>query len=335
MLRFEYLWMLAMLPLPLLAWWLLPPYRESKAAVRMPFFGQLAEASGRRPGPGSVVMKTNLLQKVVAPVIWALLVVAMMRPVWVEDPIHKIQPLRDILLVDDISQSMEAKDYRDPSGRRIDRLSAVKQVNDEFIARRKGDRIGLIVFGGAAYPQAPFTLDHEACRELLAEVQIGMAGPQTVIGDAIGLAIKMFEKSKAKEKVVVLLTDGNDTGSKMPPSKAAEIAKQRGITIHTIGIGDPSSRGEDRVDLKVLQDIATATGGKFFRGEDRAQLEDIYSTLDKLTPENYETLSYRPKRPLFQWPLGAATLLVIVYHCVMLLWTLATKSKLDAPEVEA
>ena len=335
MLVFEYPWLALLLPLPLLLWWLLPPYRESKAAVRMPFFDQLAAASGTKPGPGSVVLRTNLLQKFLAPLVWVLLVAAMARPEWVDDPIRKVQPLRDILLLDDISQSMEARDYHDPSGKRIDRLTAVKQVNDEFIGRRKGDRIGLAVFGGAAYPQAPFTLDHEAARELLAELRVGMAGPQTVIGDAIGLAIKMFDKSKAKEKVVVLLTDGNDTGSRMPPGKAAEIAKQKGITIHTIAIGDPAAQGEEKVDLKTLQNIATTTGGRYFRGEDRDQLETIYATLDKLTPEKYETLSYRPKRPLFQWPLAAATLLLAGYHLTMLLWTLVTSSRTRLAEEES
>jgi Ca-activated chloride channel family protein len=270
-----------------------------------------------------VILRTNWLQRIVAPIIWALLVAALARPVWVEPPLQNIQSARDILLAVDLSQSMEAKDFRDPSGTRMDRLTAVKRVIDDFITRRKGDRIGLVVFGGAAYPQAPFTMDHDAVREILGEAQIGMAGPQTMLGDAIGLGIKMFEKSKAKDKVVILLTDGNDTGSRMPPSKAADIAKQRGITVHTIGIGDPRASGEEKVDLDALKDIAKLTGGRFFRGEDSQQLEEIYRTLDQITPQNFDSLSYRPKRPLFEWPLAGAALLLIAYHIVMLLWTLA------------
>lgn len=321
MLAFEYPWLFAILPLPILVWWLFPPYRERKAGVRMPFFEQIATATGRTPGPGSVVMRTNWLQKFLAPVAWALLVATLARPVWVEDPIQKIQSARDILLAVDISQSMQANDFRDQAGRRLNRLVEVKNVIDDFITRRKGDRIGLVVFGGAAYPQAPFTLDHEAVREILAEVQVGMAGPQTMIGDAIGLGIKMFEKSKAKDKVVIILTDGNDTASKMPPKEAAKIAKQHGITIHSIGIGDPRATGEEKVDLEALKNISSITGGRFFRAEDRQQLEDIYKTLDKITLQNFETLSYRPKRPLFHWPLAAVTVAVLAYHLVMLLWT--------------
>lgn len=331
MLAFEYPWLFALLPLPLLVWWLLPPYRERKAGVRMPFFTQLAEASGRKPAPGSVVMKTNWLQRIIAPIAWVLLVAAMARPVWVENPIQKIQSARDILLAVDISQSMEANDFRDPAGHRLNRLVEVKNVIDDFITRRKGDRIGLVVFGGAAYPQAPFTLDHEAVREILAEVQVGMAGPQTMIGDAIGLGIKMFEKSKAKDKIVIILTDGNDTASKMPPKQAAQIAKQHGITIHSIGIGDPRATGDEKVDLTTLKNISAITGGQFFRAEDRQQLETIYQTLDKITSQNFDTLSYRPKRPLFQWPLAAVAILVLGYHLVMLLWTLLRSRAHEEP----
>ena len=289
----------------------------------MPFFAQLAEASGRTPSAGAVVLKTNWLQRILAPVGWGLVVAALARPVWVEDPIQRIQSARDVLMAVDISQSMGANDFRDPDGRRLNRLEEVKRVMDDFVARRKGDRIGLIVFGAAGYPQAPFTLDHDAIHEIVAEVQIGMAGPQTMIGDAIGLGIKMFEQSKAQEKVVVILTDGNDTGSRMPPKDAAQIAKQHGIVIHSIGIGDPRARGEEKVDFASLQTISSLTGGRFFRAEDRQQLEEIYRTLDRITPQNFQTLSYRPKRPLFQWPLAGSALLVLGYHLITLVRTLA------------
>lgn len=326
--------MALLLPLPLLVWWLLPPYRERMAAVRFPYFEKIAEAAEQKPGPGSVVLRTNWFQKLLAPLAWVLIMTAMARPQWVENPIQKIESARDILLAMDISQSMEARDYVDSQGSRVDRLTAIKQVIDEFITRRKGDRIGLVVFGAAAYPQAPFTLDHEVCRQMLDEIGIGMAGPQTMIGDAIGLGIKLFEKSKAKEKVLILLTDGNDTGSVIPPSKAASIAKQHDIVIYTIAIGNPNTGGGEKVDLRELQSIAAATGGQFFRGEDRASLEEIYRTLDKLTPENFESLSYRPKTPLYQWPLGAAIFLLIGYHVVMTLFSIARR-RLARGEEEA
>jgi Ca-activated chloride channel homolog len=228
-----------------------------------------------------------------------------------------VESARDLMLAIDLSQSMEARDYVDAGGRRVDRLTAVKQVVDEFISRRKGDRIGLIVFGQAAFPQAPLTMDHESVRLLLNEVRIGMAGPQTSIGDAIGVAIKMTEHSKTKERLLVLLTDGNDTASKLPPHKAAEIAKQRGITIHTIGIGDPRAEGEQRVDLSALKRIAAATGGRSFRGEDRQGLESVYRAIDETTPEKVTRSIYRPKRALFYYPLGAGILLLLGYHLVM------------------
>jgi Ca-activated chloride channel family protein len=238
------------------------------------------------------------------------------------------------MLALDISQSMETPDFRTPEGNRIRRVDAVKKVVSGFIQKRKGDRIGLIVFGMAAYPVTPFTLDHGTCQAMLDQMQSGMAGPQTMIGDAIGLAIKMFERSDAKERVVILLTDGNDTGSKMPPRKAAEIAKQRGITIHVVGIGDPRATGEDKVDYGALRSIADATGGQIFHGENEEELEKAYATLDQITPQNYDTLSYRPKRPLFMYPLAIATLLLIGYHLSMMLVG-AVRSLFTKPATES
>lgn len=323
MLEFDYLWMLFLLPLPFLVWLLLPAFKEEQASVRVPFFEELSASTGLKPAPGAAILKTNLIQKLVAPLIWALLLAAMARPQWVEDPIEKIESARDLLLAVDISQSMETRDFVDPAGQRTTRLDAVKVVLDEFIQRRKGDRIALIVFGGAAYPQVPFTLDHESCRILLGQTEVGMAGPRTMVGDAIGLGIKMFEESQVEERVMVLLTDGNDTGSKMPPLKAAEIAKNRGIKIYTVGIGNPNATGENKVDLTALGEISYVTGGQFFRAENRDKLAAIYRRLDELTPHNYESLSYRPKRPLYHWPLGAAIGLLALFYVVMFGWIAA------------
>jgi Ca-activated chloride channel homolog len=318
--EFEYRWLLLLLPLPLLVYWLLPAYKEERASVRFAFFADLASAAGLKPAPGAVVPRSNWLQKILAPVCWCLLVVALARPQFVEPPIEKVQPARDLMLALDISQSMETPDFRTPQGNRIRRVDAVKQVVASFIAKRKGDRIGLIVFGSGAYPETPFTLDHRTCLEMLAQTDAGMAGPQTVIGDAIGLAIKQFDSSHAQEKVLILLTDGNDTLSKMPPAKAAEIAGQRDIKIHVVGIGDPHATGDDKVDYAALGKIADATGGRVFHGENQAELQKVYDTLDRITPQNYKTLTYRPKRPLFMYPLGAAVLIFLGYHLLMLLF---------------
>src|SRR5215470_17733356 len=268
MFTFEYPWAFAILPLPLLIWWFAPPYSEETASVRLPFFGEVARAAGLTPAPGAVVPRTNWLQKLLAPICWVLIVFALARPQYVEPPIQKVQPARDLLLALDLSQSMDTRDFRDPTGQLIPRVEAVRKVVDDFVQRRTGDRIGLIVFGDAPYPQASFTLDHATVRAMIAEAAPGMAGPRTALGDSIGLAIKMFAASQTPEKVLVLLTDGNDTASKMPPDRAADIAKQNSIHIYTIGIGDPNASGEDKLDPAILEKIATTTGGRYFFGQD-------------------------------------------------------------------
>jgi Ca-activated chloride channel family protein len=309
--QLEYPWMLLLLPLPALVWLLAPPYREESSSVRLSFFGEIASASGLAPRPGAVVMRRRWLQWIVAPLAWALLVLAAARPQFVEPPIQKVQPARDLLLALDLSQSMDTRDFRRPDGRLVTRAAAVRQVVGDFIGRRPGDRIGLVVFGDAPYPQAPFTMDHALVQRMVDDVVPGMAGPRTALGDAIGLGIKMFDASHAQQKVMVLLTDGNDTASRMPPERAAEIAHDRGVTVHTVGIGDAAAHGEDKVDLDTLRNVAAATGGRFFFGADQRQLQDIYATLDRITPHDEKVFSWRPKRELFMWPLGAAALLVI------------------------
>jgi Ca-activated chloride channel homolog len=336
MLELAYRWVLLLLPLPLLVYWLLPTYKEERDSVRFSFFAAIVRATGLKASPGAVVPRSNLLQKILAPACWCLIVLALARPQFVEPPIEKIQPARDLMLALDISQSMETPDFRKPTGKRIRRVDGVKQVVSAFINKRVGDRIGLIVFGTSAYPVSPFTLDHTTCLEMLRQTDSGMAGPQTVIGDAIGLAIKQFESSDAKQRVLILLTDGNDTGSRMPPDKAATIAKQRGILIHVVGLGDPHATGEDKVDYAALQRIAAATGGKVFHGENQLELQKVYDTLDALTPQSHKVLSYRPKRPLFMYPLAAATLLLVGYHTLTLLIDLvrrlfASQKQANAP----
>ncbi|HEX4987061.1 MAG TPA: VWA domain-containing protein [Burkholderiales bacterium] len=318
MYQLEYPWLLALLPLPLLVWWLLPPYREETASVRLAFFDEVAHAVGLAPAPGAVILRTNWLQKVMAPLCWALIVVALARPQFVDPPVEKVQPARDLLLALDLSQSMDTRDFRDPAGARIARVEAVRKVVAGFVERRKGDRIGLIAFGDAPYPQAPFTLDHDTVQAMIAAMVPGMAGPRTALGDAIGLAIKMFGASHAPEKVLILLTDGNDTASRMPPDKAAGIARQNGVKIHTVAIGNPQARGEDKVDIATLQKVAAATGGRYFFGQDQKQLEEIYATLDRITPANQKTLTWRPKRELFHIPLGIGLGALLLYQLLMM-----------------
>jgi Ca-activated chloride channel family protein len=315
--QLDYPWLLILLPLPWLGYRYLPDYREARSAVRVPFFGAMSRAVGQAPSQAGT--RSNHWQLLLNLLVWTLLLVAASRPVWVEKPIERQQPVRDLMLAIDISQSMETTDFSDANGQEINRLAAVKEVVHGFIDKRKDDRIGLIVFGTGAYPQAPLTLDHTSLSLLLDDTGIGMAGPNTAIGDAIGLSLKLLEQAHEQEKVLILLTDGNDTSSAITPDHAAAMAAAKGVVIHTIGIGDPNAEGEAKVNLQGLQDIAQATGGRFFRAEDRNALDQVYTTLDKLTPHQVKTLSHQPKLDLFWWPLGAALALLAMYHLGALL----------------
>ncbi|KJZ35063.1 MULTISPECIES: VWA domain-containing protein [Pseudomonas] len=315
--QFDYPWLLILLPLPWLAYRFLPDYREARSAVRVPFFSAMSRAVGQAPSQAGT--RSNRWQLVLNLMVWALLLLAAARPELVEKPIERQQPVRDLMLAIDISQSMETNDFTDANGQKINRLAAVKEVVHSFIDKRKDDRLGLIVFGSGAYPQAPLTLDHASLSLLLDDTGIGMAGPNTAIGDAIGLSLKLLEQAHEPEKVLILLTDGNDTSSAITPDHAAAMAAAKGVVIHTIGIGDPNASGEAKVNLQGLQQIAEATGGKFFRAEDRNALNQVYSTLDKLTPHQVKTLSHQPKKDLFWWPLGAAIGLLALYHLGALL----------------
>jgi Ca-activated chloride channel homolog len=317
MLQFEYPWLFLLLLVQPLVWWLSPPYREGRESVAIPYLQRLAALTRQTPSRGAVVLRRPRALVFLLPFLWLLIVTALARPVWVAAPIEKIESTRDLMLLVDLSGSMETRDFTDPQGRQLSRLDAVKMVLGDFIGRRKNDRLGLIVFGDEPYLQVPFTRDHRVLETLLGQTETKMAGMQTAIGDAIGLAIRHFESSTCEQRVAVLLTDGNDTGSKVPPQKAAEIAAGKGITIHTIAVGDPQAAGEEKMDIEALQDIAAATKGSFFRADDRGQLETIYSRLDEIEPEKVKTLSYRPRYPLFQWPAGVGLVVFLGYHLLM------------------
>lgn len=230
---------------------------------------------------------------------------ALARPQLLEDPVEQVLPTRDLLLIVDLSGSMEANDFTDELGERIDRLTAVKKVLDDFLQRREGDRVGLIVFGNAAFVQVPFTQDLDACRILLEETTVRMAGPRTVFGDAIGLGITLFEQSDVDQRVIIALTDGNDTGSQVPPAEAAKIAKDNEVVVHVVGVGDPTTTGEDALDEEALNAVASTSGGRYFHANNREELESIYTEIDQIDTREVEAISYRPRRDLFQWPLAA------------------------------
>jgi len=316
MLSFTYPWLFLLLPLPLLIHYLAPAYREPRTAVRVPFMDLLYRLTGNQAGQGAAMVRRSRMQKAQLLLGWLALVTALARPVWMDEPLVRELPMRDLLVALDLSGSMETRDFTDADGAVSDRLTAAKQVLDPFLARREGDRVGLIFFGSAAYVQAPFTEDLDVVRELLGEAQVRMLGPRTMLGDSIGIAIGLFEHSEVEERVLIVLTDGNDTGSMVPPVRAAEIARDNGVTIHTIAMGDPAAAGEQALDEATLQAVAETTGGGYYHADDRAELDEIYETLDRLNPKQVETQSYRPQRELYFWPLGLALVVTMGFFAL-------------------
>jgi len=321
-----YPWLLTWLVVPSLIRWLAPPNREPRQGLVVPFLDRLAVQTGQTPGVGSVVMQDGWLRLVALALFWVATALALARPQIIEPPITKNVPVRDMLLAVDLSGSMQTQDFTNSAGKKVDRLTAVKEVLNEFLRRRKGDRVGLIFFGTAPFVQAPFTEDLKVYGELLDEAQVGMAGPQTAFGDAIGLAITLFEHSSAKEKVLIALTDGNDTSSKILPNKAAEIAKEKGIVIHAVAVGDPTAVGEEAFDEETLKNVAAHTGGLYSFAADRGQLDEIYKRLDQIETRQAETISYRPRIDIYYVPLAIALLVSFLQHSIQLLLTRSKRS---------
>tara|TARA_R110000823_G_scaffold47903_2_gene121766 strand:- start:21938 stop:22930 length:993 start_codon:yes stop_codon:yes gene_type:complete len=308
-------WALGLLVLPAIMR-LLPAYRERRDSVKVPFFDTLLQLSEERPQSGARILRRDRLQRILVTFMWCCLVLGAAQPQWVGAPVQQQKSGRDLMIAVDLSGSMQTRDFSLADGTHIDRLTAVKRVLTELAAERAADRLGLIVFGTAAYLQTPFTDDHRVWAQLLEETEIGMAGQSTVFGDAIGLAIKLFRESDSDNRVLIMLTDGNDTGSTVPPVDAARVAAADGIRIYTIAIGDPASVGEEALDMQTIRRVSSVSGGAEFEALDQAQLKAAYATIGELEPELYETLSYRPKRSLHWVPVGIALLLYTVYHSV-------------------
>lgn len=316
MIQFDWPWLALALPLPWLARLLLPaapPPRE--AALRVPsladFTVPAAGSPRHRRGPR--------WRAVIAAAAWVALVLSAMAPLWIGDPVDLPVSGRDLLLAVDLSGSMEEEDF-ELRGRQVDRLTATKHVAGDFIERRAGDRIGLILFGEQAYLQAPLTFDRTTVRTLLDESVIGLAGKATAIGDAIGLAVKRLREKKDGDRVLILLTDGANTAGAVAPLDAAALAAKEGLRVYTIGVGADAVLirnlfGVRRVnpsadlDEDTLRAIAEQTGGRYFRARDTAELEKIYRLLDELEPAASDPKQFRPRAALFHWPLAAALLL--------------------------
>ncbi|WP_339617485.1 VWA domain-containing protein [uncultured Gilvimarinus sp.] len=323
MIVFKHLWLLCLLPLPLLLYFLLPAFRQKTLAVRIPFFSLAAEASGAKVAAGSQVYRKGVLDVLLAALVWGALVAALAKPVALGEPVTEQIITRDIMLAIDLSGSMEERDFPDQSGELIGRLDAVKGVVSQYIAERQNDRIGLIVFGSRAYLQAPFTRDLASAEQLLNDTSVSMAGPHTAIGDAIGLAIKHFESSQVTDKILILLTDGADTGSRMSPSNAAHVASQEGLKVFTIGIGDENGEGQYRVDFDTLRKIAATTGGAFYSAEDSDALTNVYQEIDKVAAVESDLPVTRQETSLVHWPLALALLVLLV--AMLRLWASAHK----------
>jgi Ca-activated chloride channel family protein len=253
---------------------------------------------------------------------WILLVLAASRPQWLGEAIAMPVSGRDLVLAVDLSDSMRTGDFR-IEGEQVNRLQATKIVASQFIERRRGDRLGLILFGTRAYLQAPLTFDSNTVNRLLQEAAIGLAGERTAIGDAIGLAIKRLDLDSDNSRVLILITDGANTAGEVSPLKAAQLAASRGLKIYTIGIGadeqientwfglrrvNPSAQ----LDEETLREIAQVSGGRYFRARDSEAMAQIYELLDELEPLQSDTQHLRPVKALFVWPLAAALLVSIV-----------------------
>jgi len=318
-------WMLLALPLPLLARAMLTPVTDTQeAGLNVPSFRGFAVLTNRSEAEQLLNWRVWL-----AIIAWILLVLAAARPERIGDELDVPVSGRNLMLAVDLSGSMDAKDF-ELANRRVDRLTATKAVASDFIERRKGDRIGLILFGERAYLQVPLTLDRETVKILLMEAFIGLAGEKTAIGDAITLAVKRIHDQEAagEEQVLVLLTDGANTAGEIDPVKAAELAQQIGLRIYTIGIGAeqmvvPSVTGGLRrvnpsadLDEETLTTIADLTDGQYFRAKDTAGLQDIYRLLDQLEPVDEPEAGFRPVKSLYYWPLAGAFVLT-VFLCVM------------------
>ena len=310
MLTFAHDWLLWLVPLPLAVWWLLPPRVSTRPMVRVPFLPRLRAAGGRSKDHVQQYDPSLWVRGLV----WLLVLTALARPQWLEPPVERTVPTRDLLLLVDLSGSMDQQDFANKAGETVDRLTAVKEVLGEFLSQREGDRVGLVVFGTAPFLQVPFTTDLALCQRLLDETAVRMAGPRTALGDAIGLGIKLFENSDVPTKTMLALTDGNDNSSAVPPAEAARVAKNRDITIHAIAMGDPTTVGEEKLDLEALKTVAQATGGSFFLAMNRVELAQVYQRLDGIETRELQLVSHRPRRDLFYWPLAAALLVSLAAH---------------------
>ena len=324
MFEFAWPWLFALLPLPWLMRLVLPPADSGEAALQVSFLSDLEQLARRKA-------RTTLpswRQQIPFVLLWLLLLSAAARPQWLGEPLPIAASGRDLLVAVDVSGSMDYPDMQ-WQGEDVTRLDLVKNLLGEFLENREGDRVGLILFGSQAYLQAPLTFDRHTVHTWLDEARIGIAGKNTAIGDAIGLALKRLRQRPAQSRVLILITDGANNGGQIDPITAARLAANEGVRIYTIGIGsDPDKSGIQGLlglnpsldlDEPTLKDIASLSGGQYFRARDGEQLEKIRATLDSLEPVAQQPTQARPAQVLYQWPLSLA-LLMSVLLVIRSLW---------------
>ncbi len=317
MINFAWPWLLALIPLPLVIYWL-PAKKDAitSSALKMPVLINITNTSVATP-------EKNKTPLIILSLCWLLVVTALSRPQWLGEAIDIPTQGREMMIAIDLSGSMQIEDMS-LEGSAVNRLVMLKAVLGDFIEGRVGDRLGLILFADDAYMQTPMTFDRKTVKQMLDESQLGLVGRKTAIGDAIALAVKRFDEKKESNKVLILLTDGQNTAGKITPEQALELAVAKDITIYTIGIGadvmlkqslfgtrriNPSSE----LDEQSLSNIAKQTGGKYFRAKDSQGMRKIYALLDQLEPIVQEQQQMRPLTALFYWPLALAALLAFLY----------------------
>jgi Ca-activated chloride channel homolog len=308
-------WAFAALPLPWFIRRFAPPLVRHDAALRVPDIHRF-EIAGVHAIPARTARRWPLL---LAWLGWICLLGAVARPQYTGDPVTLPESGRDLMLAVDISGSMNTEDMQ-LDGAVTNRLAVVKRVVSDFIAKRSGDRVGLVLFGSNAYLQAPLTFDLATVEQLLQEAPIGIAGGKTAVGDAIALAVKRLRERPGESRVLVLLTDGANNVGEVPPDKAAELAAAEGVRVYTVGVGAdelklPGFFGEfgarivnpsADLDEASLQHIADVTGGRYFRAKDTAELAKIYQLLDAIEPVKQDPREFRPVQSLFYLPLAGA-----------------------------
>ncbi|MFI3044686.1 vWA domain-containing protein [Pseudomonas coronafaciens] len=317
MFEFAWLWVFALLPLPWLMRAVLPAAESGEPALNVSFLNELEGLSGRRAKANLPVWR----QRAPFLLIWLLLLIAAARPQWLGEPLPVAASGRDLLVAVDVSGSMDYPDMQWKNDE-VSRLVLVQQLLGDFLESRKGDRVGLILFGTQAFLQAPLTYDRQTVRVWLDEAKIGIAGKNTAVGDAIGLALKRLRMRPANSRVLVLVTDGANNAGQIDPLTAARLAADEGVKIYTIGIGsDPEKNALQSalglsasldLDEPTLKEIARLSGGQYFRARDGDQLEKIRVTLDSLEPVAQQPTQARPALALYQWPLAAAVLLSVL-----------------------